>query len=68
MRKILARIGVKEIQVVPEQELPDGSFPTCPYPNPEFREALTLALKLAQESKPDLVLATDPDSDRVASP
>lgn len=65
VRKILARIGVKEIQVVPEQELPDGSFPTCPYPNPEFREALTLALKLAQESKPDLVLATDPDSDRV---
>ena len=65
VRKILARIGVKEIQVVPEQELPDGNFPTCPYPNPEFREALTLALKLAQESKPDLVLATDPDSDRV---
>ena len=65
VRKILARIGVKEIQVVPEQELPDGNFPTCPYPNPEFRETLTLALKLAQESKPDLVLATDPDSDRV---
>ena len=51
--------------MVPEQELPDGNFPTCPYPNPEFRETLTLALKLAQESKPDLVLATDPDSDRV---
>ena len=65
VRKILDRIGVKDVQVVPEQELPDGNFPTCPYPNPEFREALTLALKKAQECKPDLVLATDPDSDRV---
>ena len=65
VRAILDRIGVPHVYVVPEQELPDGNFPTCPYPNPEFREALTLALKLAQESKPDLVLATDPDSDRV---
>ena len=65
VRKILQRIGVTDVTVVPEQEHPDGHFPTCPYPNPEFREALTLALKLAQESKPDLVLATDPDSDRV---
>lgn len=65
VRKILGRIGISDVTVVPEQELPDGKFPTCPYPNPEFREALELALKLAEEVKPDLVLATDPDSDRV---
>lgn len=65
VRKILGRIGISDVTVVPEQELPDGNFPTCPYPNPEFREALELALKLAEEVKPDLVLATDPDSDRV---
>ncbi len=65
VRKILDRIGVSDVTVVPEQEMPDGNFPTCPYPNPEFREALELALKLAKEVKPDLVLATDPDSDRV---
>lgn len=65
VRKILGRIGISDVTVVPEQEMPDGNFPTCPYPNPEFREALELALKLAEEVKPDLVLATDPDSDRV---
>lgn len=65
VRKILDRIGISDVAVVPEQELPDGNFPTCPYPNPEFREALELALKLSEEVKPDLVLATDPDSDRV---
>ncbi|MCI9273816.1 MAG: phospho-sugar mutase [Clostridiales bacterium] len=65
VRRILQRIGVDDVSVVPEQENPDGNFPTCPYPNPEFREALELALKLADKQKPDLVLATDPDSDRV---
>lgn len=65
VRKILGRIGVSDVTIVPEQELPDGNFPTCPYPNPEFREALELSLKLADKVKPDLVLATDPDSDRV---
>lgn len=65
VRAILQRIGVDDVTVVPEQELPDGNFPTCPYPNPEFREALELSLKLADQLKPDLVLATDPDSDRV---
>lgn len=65
VRKILSRIGVQDVTVVPEQENPDGNFPTCPYPNPEFKEALALALQLAEEKKPDLVLATDPDSDRV---
>ncbi len=65
VRKILDRIGVKNVTVVPEQELPDGNFPTAPYPNPEITEAFTCALKLANEVGPDLLLATDPDCDRV---
>ena len=51
--------------VVPEQELPDGEFPTVSYPNPEAEEAFTLGLKLAKEKDADLVLATDPDADRL---
>ena len=62
--RILAEIGVEKVSVVPEQAEPDGNFPTCTYPNPEFREALDLALKLAEEVKPNLVVATDPDADR----
>lgn len=65
VRKILDRIGVKSITVVPEQELPDGNFPTCPFPNPEIKQAFECALKLAQDVKPDILLATDPDCDRV---
>lgn len=65
VRAILKRIGVDDVQVVKEQELPDGNFTTCPYPNPEFKEALKLGLDLCDEVKPDLLLATDPDSDRV---
>lgn len=65
VRKILARIGVEDITIVPEQENPDGNFTTCPYPNPEIREALDLGLKLSEEVGSDLLLATDPDSDRV---
>lgn len=65
VRHILDTIGVKNITVVPEQEMPDGNFTTCPYPNPEIREALELGLKLCDEVKPDLLLATDPDCDRV---
>ncbi len=65
VRAILDRIGVKNITVVKEQELPDGNFPTAPYPNPEIRQAFECALNLASEVKPDLLLATDPDSDRV---
>ena len=65
VRKILNRIGVKSITVVPEQELPDGNFPTCPFPNPEIKQAFECALKLAQDVKPDILLATDPDCDRV---
>lgn len=65
VRKILARIGVENITIVPEQENPDGNFTTCPYPNPEIREALELGLQLAEKTGADLLLATDPDSDRV---
>ena len=65
VRKILSRIGVDDVVIVPEQEMPDGNFTTCPYPNPEIKEALELGLKLCNEVKPDLLLATDPDSDRV---
>ncbi|MDO4882280.1 MAG: phospho-sugar mutase [Oscillospiraceae bacterium] len=65
VRKILNRIGVEEVTVVPEQEMPDGNFTTCPYPNPEIREALAKGLELCEKFKPDLLLATDPDSDRV---
>lgn len=65
VRSILNRIGVKNVTVVPEQELPNGSFPTAPYPNPEIRQPFECALKLSEDIKPDLLLATDPDCDRV---
>ena len=65
VREILSRIGIKDVTVVAEQENPDGNFPTCPYPNPEIREALQLGLKYCDKVKPDLLLATDPDADRV---
>lgn len=65
VRKILDRIGVKDVHIVKEQENPDGSFPTCPFPNPEIRQSFECALKMADEIKPDLLLATDPDCDRV---
>ncbi len=63
--RILERIGVSDVTVEPHQAIPDGNFPTCPYPNPEIREALELGLELASEIQPDLLLATDPDTDRV---
>ena len=65
VRKILDRIGVKDVHIVKEQENPDGNFPTCPFPNPEIRQSFECALKMADEIKPDLLLATDPDCDRV---
>ncbi len=65
VRKILEKIGVKNVSVVKEQELPDGNFPTAPYPNPEIKEAFACALKMAEDIKTDLLLATDPDCDRV---
>ena len=63
--RILDRIGITDVTVEPEQAVPNGDFPTCPYPNPEFREALERALALCDEVKPDLLVATDPDTDRV---
>ena len=65
VRKILERIGVTDVTVVKEQELPDGNFTTCPYPNPEIKEALAKGLELCEKEQPDLLLATDPDADRV---
>ena len=63
--RILEDIGIDDITIVPEQKYPDGNFPTCPYPNPEIFEALRLGLELAEKSGADLMLATDPDADRV---
>lgn len=65
VRAILDKIGIKDVTVVPEQEYPNGNFTTCPFPNPEIKEALALGLKLCETVKPDLLLATDPDCDRV---
>lgn len=65
VRSILKKIGINDITVVPEQENPDGNFTTCPFPNPEIKEALAKGLELCKEVKPDLLLATDPDCDRV---
>lgn len=62
---VLNKVGVTDITIVPEQKDPDGDFPTCPYPNPEIREAMQKGIDLCQEVKPDLLLATDPDADRV---
>ncbi len=64
-RRVLKELGFENVYVVPEQELPDGNFPTVSYPNPEAAEAFELALKLAKEKDADLVLATDPDADRL---
>lgn len=69
VRKIMDRIGVKHVSIVKEQELPDGNFPTCPYPNPEKKEALALGLALCEKlseggNPPDILVATDPDCDR----
>lgn len=64
-RRVLEEIGFKNVYVVKEQELPDGEFPTVSYPNPESEEAFELGLKLAKEVDADLILATDPDADRL---
>ena len=63
--RVLNDIGIDDITIVPEQQYPDGNFPTCPYPNPEIFEALRLGLELAEKIGADLMLATDPDADRV---
>ena len=67
VKKLLAKMGVTELTVVPSQEKPDGHFPTCPYPNPEIREAMEEGLRLCGEVKPDLLLGTDPDCDRMGA-
>lgn len=63
--RVLSDIGIEDVMIVPEQKYPDGNFPTCPYPNPEIFEALRLGLELAEKEGADLMLATDPDADRV---
>lgn len=65
VRRILDMVGIKDVIVVPQQEMPDGTFKTCPFPNPEIPEALDLGLKLAAKEKADMLLATDPDCDRM---
>lgn len=65
VRHMLGEIGIEDVRVVPQQELPDGNFPTCPYPNPEKMQVFSLALEMAEKESADLLLATDPDCDRV---
>lgn len=65
VRKVLKEIGLENLHIVKEQELPDGNFPTAPYPNPELKEALNLGLKLSEDVNADILIATDPDADRV---
>lgn len=65
VREILKRIGISNVSVVPEQEFPDGYFPTAPFPNPEIRQAFECAIELSKTVDADLLLATDPDCDRV---
>ncbi len=67
VREMLHRLGNIEVSVVPEQELPDGNFPTAPYPNPEIREAMKLAIQQTIREKADLCFATDPDCDRLGA-
>lgn len=67
VKKLLAKMGVEHLTVVPTQEKPDGNFPTCPYPNPEIREAMEEGLRLCDEVHPDLLLGTDPDCDRMGA-
>lgn len=65
VRAILKKLGFNNVVVVPEQELPDGNFPTAPYPNPESKDVFELAIDLAKQTSPDLILGTDPDCDRI---
>ena len=65
VRAMLDRIGIRDVRVVKEQELPDGNFPTCPYPNPEIRQVFECGLSMTKDFPADLLLATDPDCDRV---
>ena len=67
VKKLLDKMGVADVTVVPSQEKPDGRFPTCPYPNPEIREAMEEGLRLCAAVRPDLLLGTDPDCDRMGA-
>jgi len=67
VKKLFAKMGLEDVTVVPEQENPDGDFPTCPYPNPEIREAMEYGLALCRKVRPDLLLGTDPDCDRMGA-
>ncbi len=65
VKRVMEKMGITNVQVVKEQEMPDGNFPTCTYPNPEYREALEKGLELAKTVESDIIIATDPDADRV---
>lgn len=65
VRRVLNELGYKNVKVVKEQELPDGNFPTAPYPNPEMAQVFELALEMAKNEKPDIIFGTDPDCDRI---
>ena len=65
VRRVLRELGFNQVYVVKEQKVPDGNFPTCPYPNPEIKEAMALGMEYAKKCNADLLLATDPDCDRV---
>ncbi len=67
VREMMKRMGNIDVEIVTEQELPDGHFPTCPYPNPEIREAMKLAIEKTIATKADMCLATDPDCDRIGA-
>ena len=67
VKLLLGRMGVTNVTVVPQQEKPDGDFPTCPYPNPEIRQAMETGLKLCDTVHPDLMIGTDPDCDRMGA-
>ena len=64
VRKLTQKLGIRNMTIVPEQEQPDGHFPTCPYPNPEIREAMELGLQYCDRVHPDILIGTDPDCDR----
>lgn len=67
VRMILNKLGYKQVEIVKEQELPDGNFPTAPYPNPEDSKVFKLALEMAKDFNPDIILGTDPDCDRIGA-
>lgn len=67
VKRIMDKMGITDVHVVKEQEMPDGNFPTCSYPNPEYREALEKGLELLENVKSDILIATDPDADRIGT-